>query len=312
MSPDEFALMQAIRANPADDLPRLVYADFLEERGDEARAEFIRLQCSGADPARAATLLAEHRERWDEAIRLEILKSYPDAQLEQCVSGWTYRRGMITALDVSPAAFQQMPELPRRIGPIECLRIHVDHDEYPDGTDVSSWDFSRLKVVDLDGSRAWDFFESLYLRSGRVAYQVPVLHMRSNTLTFSGFVRLQFNRRWLHGQLNPVIIYSTDGRNGPSTIIEDAFGMWSLVQEWAETYLNIADTVGMTVNTFSAKQIALIPSSRMRHLVRYYQLAGLPPPAELAAPPYPQEEREQPPKRNLLNRAVRWFRRSRP
>jgi uncharacterized protein (TIGR02996 family) len=42
------ALVRAVFAEPHDDAPRLVYADWLEEHGDEhdrTRAEFIRLQC---------------------------------------------------------------------------------------------------------------------------------------------------------------------------------------------------------------------------------------------------------------------------
>ncbi len=42
---DRDALLAGIRAAPDDDLPRLVYADWLEEHGDADRAEFIRLQC---------------------------------------------------------------------------------------------------------------------------------------------------------------------------------------------------------------------------------------------------------------------------
>lgn len=45
---DEAALLAAIAASPADALPRLVYADWLEERGD-SRAEFLRLQQQLAD-----------------------------------------------------------------------------------------------------------------------------------------------------------------------------------------------------------------------------------------------------------------------
>jgi uncharacterized protein (TIGR02996 family) len=57
-------LLAAIKESPADDAPRLVYADWLEEHG-EPRGEFLRLQCAPArlergDPARAP--LAE-RER---------------------------------------------------------------------------------------------------------------------------------------------------------------------------------------------------------------------------------------------------------
>ncbi len=42
---DGEALLAAILANPDDDAPRLIYSDWLEENGDEARAEFIRVQC---------------------------------------------------------------------------------------------------------------------------------------------------------------------------------------------------------------------------------------------------------------------------
>ena len=45
MSPDEDALLNGIAATPADDLPRLVYADWLEDHGQDIRAEFIRIQC---------------------------------------------------------------------------------------------------------------------------------------------------------------------------------------------------------------------------------------------------------------------------
>jgi uncharacterized protein (TIGR02996 family) len=46
--PDEGSFLQAILTNPTDDLPRLVYADWLDEQQtDEAsrKAEFIRLEC---------------------------------------------------------------------------------------------------------------------------------------------------------------------------------------------------------------------------------------------------------------------------
>jgi uncharacterized protein (TIGR02996 family) len=40
----EEALLRAIRESPADDGPRLIYADWLDENGQPDRAEFIRLQ----------------------------------------------------------------------------------------------------------------------------------------------------------------------------------------------------------------------------------------------------------------------------
>lgn len=71
------ALMAAILANPDEDTPRLVFADWLQEHGDEhdrARAEFIRLQIKAARAqyaddrrkaeGRAETLRKRHAKHW--------------------------------------------------------------------------------------------------------------------------------------------------------------------------------------------------------------------------------------------------------
>lgn len=49
---DGDALLAAILAHPDEDTPRLVYADWLQERGRGERAELIRLQCAIAAPFR--------------------------------------------------------------------------------------------------------------------------------------------------------------------------------------------------------------------------------------------------------------------
>jgi uncharacterized protein (TIGR02996 family) len=48
MPPGYEPFLTAVCAAPADDLPRLVLADWLDEQGDAARAEFILLQVSAA------------------------------------------------------------------------------------------------------------------------------------------------------------------------------------------------------------------------------------------------------------------------
>ncbi len=69
------ALYKAVLAAPDDDLPRLVYADRLEELGDQARAEFIRLQIHVASTkpwdeghsdalVRSRVLYDRHEEAW--------------------------------------------------------------------------------------------------------------------------------------------------------------------------------------------------------------------------------------------------------
>lgn len=62
---DEAALLAAIRADPGADTPRLVYADWLDDHGDTARAEFIRLQVSRAR--------AKRRVKAAESIDREIV-----------------------------------------------------------------------------------------------------------------------------------------------------------------------------------------------------------------------------------------------
>ena len=64
-TPLELELLDAIRATPADDGPRLVYADWLIER-DDPRGHFIMLQCQAALEMRerAAALLAVHEPTW--------------------------------------------------------------------------------------------------------------------------------------------------------------------------------------------------------------------------------------------------------
>src|SRR5262245_20213239 len=72
---DDLTFLQVIGSSPDDDGPRLLYADYLEEKGDPAgvaRAEFIRVQCAQDASAtvdeslrrRERALLAEHWRAW--------------------------------------------------------------------------------------------------------------------------------------------------------------------------------------------------------------------------------------------------------
>lgn len=59
-------LLKAVRDEPAEDGPRLVYADWLEARGDP-RGELIQLQIAGASDEtdkRVRALLRQHKEEW--------------------------------------------------------------------------------------------------------------------------------------------------------------------------------------------------------------------------------------------------------
>jgi uncharacterized protein (TIGR02996 family) len=64
------AFLRAIFDNADDDTPRLVYADFLQENGEEHRADFLRVQCErlrlgpDADPMHRARLDARNETLW--------------------------------------------------------------------------------------------------------------------------------------------------------------------------------------------------------------------------------------------------------
>ena len=72
---DRLALLKAILAAPDDDLPRLVFADWLEENGttdaDAARAEFIRLGCL----SKAKLKITSAETKWIDANWQRLLPS---------------------------------------------------------------------------------------------------------------------------------------------------------------------------------------------------------------------------------------------
>ncbi len=140
MSHDAF--LHAIHDTPADDLPRLVYADWLEENGDPTRAEFIRVQCELAtidaiDPQRAALedrehdLLNEHEDRW-----LGDSRPY--------MTEWEFARGFVQSLTADPYGVSEafLHEHTTEIGTFH-------EDDLREATDYS-WS-NRLTHADCSG-----------------------------------------------------------------------------------------------------------------------------------------------------------------
>jgi uncharacterized protein (TIGR02996 family) len=111
--------LDAIRANPDDDVSRLVYADWLDEHGDAARADFIRTQVRLArldedDPARPEL---EQRER-------DLIAAHERGWLACLPEGvdWSYRGGLIDQLEFGRAV--ELDGLTERDGLAELLRQH--------------------------------------------------------------------------------------------------------------------------------------------------------------------------------------------
>lgn len=64
MTADERGLLAAVCESPDDDVPRLVYADWLDEHGRPDRAEFVRLQIRQRQLTGAAAGAATRRLKW--------------------------------------------------------------------------------------------------------------------------------------------------------------------------------------------------------------------------------------------------------
>jgi uncharacterized protein (TIGR02996 family) len=125
------ALLAAVRAAPADDAPRLVYADWLDEHGQPERAEFIRLQCELArtdDPAlrrREAELLAAHHDALAGPLAAPHLR-------------FRFERGFIAGFGHT-GVFQAFDPERRAAGaPSHLLRF------WPDGCVISASSIERL------------------------------------------------------------------------------------------------------------------------------------------------------------------------
>ena len=96
------ALLKAVCDHPNDDTPRLVFADWLQENDEEARAEFIRVQIEIARFAnppkklakRAGQLLRRHGPRW----------SFDLHEQDGFLWAQSYSRGFIEEVVVSDAA----------------------------------------------------------------------------------------------------------------------------------------------------------------------------------------------------------------
>lgn len=123
MASEEDALLAAVLASPDEDAPRLVYADFLNGKGDP-RGEFITLQCRLAaapnDEARRKLriaenkLLAAHEAEWAAGF-LSVAKSTAYRRVK-----FVFHRGFleeatlpIEALDALEPLFEAAPLLRR-------------------------------------------------------------------------------------------------------------------------------------------------------------------------------------------------------
>ncbi|VTT97356.1 Repeat-companion domain protein OS=Isosphaera pallida (strain ATCC 43644 / DSM 9630 / IS1B) GN=Isop_0391 PE=4 SV=1: LRR_6: LRR_6: LRR_6 [Gemmataceae bacterium] len=149
----EAALLRAIRDCPDDDTPRLVYADLVEEDGDAARGEFIRVQVALArtpetDPARNALedreheLLAENEARW--------LGVPPETD---GLLFWRFARGFVEEVSATPSFMLNEGSDLCAANPVRRWRVGSSQGDMAEDLIEAGrrgW-FARLEALDLSG-----------------------------------------------------------------------------------------------------------------------------------------------------------------
>lgn len=136
----EEAFLAAIREAVEDDAPRLIYADWLDERGEGERAEFIRVQCRIADVN--AELLSDEdcgdphcegckerrilQEREQELFPIiagrYYLPRFPAGSMVEQVE-YAYRRGFVDAVTCTAVAWLLCGAVICKAQPVRKVRL---------------------------------------------------------------------------------------------------------------------------------------------------------------------------------------------
>ena len=189
-------LLAQILAAPDDDAPRMVYADYLIERGDPL-GDFIRVQCRLAaepDDARRRALrtaenklLAAHGDAW----RRPLAQLWPDdARWEP--PAFDFMRGFVTRAKITTELLPRLDELFARAPLLRELELHA-------------------VVVDVLGPRLAGAFDSPRLRQIR-ALDVSALgggdeaaHRIADAPALAGLERLRLRASWLGELVDGVV-----------------------------------------------------------------------------------------------------------
>jgi uncharacterized protein (TIGR02996 family) len=182
--PDPF--LRAILEKP-DDLPRLVYADWLDEHGQPARAEFIRTQIELArlpkdDPrrpdlaARAQELQQRHEEEW-------VGRGHERARR------WQFRRGFVHGVAIDLTVLADLAYLILQHQTIRTLRTYHDGRRRPPFAGETPMQrlahrphLALLTHVSLAGNRLGDVEVCEFLEAPHLT-GLRVLDLRGNRLS---------------------------------------------------------------------------------------------------------------------------------
>lgn len=203
----EEVFILAIREAPADDAPRLIYADWLEEHGQADRAEFIRVQCQlarlwetapkpAALQSRAEDLLRGHWNEWVGPLRA-IVGPWRDRYGERWMGEEyhpdglrRFQRGFVDTLGLDAEDFLRHAECLKHLVPLRKLQLwgagrcaeRLAREPLLAGLSVLS--FADYYAAPLTAGDAAVLAKSLYLHG------LTVLYLGKNSLGDDGVEEL--------------------------------------------------------------------------------------------------------------------------
>jgi uncharacterized protein (TIGR02996 family) len=159
---------QAILDQPDDDHLRLIFADWLEERGDP-RGEFIRIQHALLDPS------LNDDQRYPLLVCERELRCRHEAEwlgpLAEILHGWEFRRGLVEEATLAAAAFLEHAPALFAAAPVRHIKLLNARELMPE-LGLCPY-LGRLTGLDLSGNDVSDV-ETEYLAGsphlGRLAY----------------------------------------------------------------------------------------------------------------------------------------------
>jgi uncharacterized protein (TIGR02996 family) len=178
-----------ILEQPDDDGPRLIYADWLDEHGEPARAEFIRVQIElarlprdhprrGELEARERALLKEHEQAWVGPLL---------GPLPGMVAEWKFRRGFLEEVALEGRGLRGHADLLFRASPIRHLTVYLARSHL-----AALPPLARLTSLNLGGNSIGD--EGVVtLAACPCLGRLTALNLRSNGLTDAGVRTLAFS-----------------------------------------------------------------------------------------------------------------------
>ncbi|MFO0599800.1 MAG: TIGR02996 domain-containing protein [Myxococcaceae bacterium] len=205
---DGAALLAEVLAHPADDRPRLVYADFLTERGD-VRGEYIARECAGQD---GSELLAEHGERWA-GVSQRLFASFRRGFVEHVATSEPDALGELEALlerepvtsialtgrrrfDVAHlAARAQMQRLERLTLSRDLLAVPAIPDSAPLLEALGATRWSSLRSLTLRGMTVGDDGLHALAQLGAVLPRLEELCIERDRVTAAGVGEL-LTQKW--------------------------------------------------------------------------------------------------------------------